>query len=190
MISFHDARDFVLGSVTALAPREIDLASARGGVLAEDVRAREASPRFDNSSMDGFALRARDTAGGGQRLRVSRTVFAGDGEVAPLGEGEAARIMTGAPVPAGADSVCLREATTLDPGGTSVVIEREVAMGESIRRIGDDVALGQVLAREGDELDSRAHRRARESGLRERARPPSSPRGRALHRQRTLGRFR
>ena len=103
MISFHDARDFVLGSVTALAPREIDLASARGGVLAEDVRAREASPRFDNSSMDGFALRARDTAGGGQRLRVSRTVFAGDGEVAPLGEGEAARIMTGAPVPAGAD---------------------------------------------------------------------------------------
>jgi molybdenum cofactor synthesis domain-containing protein len=69
-----------------------------------------------------------------------------------LGEGEAARIMTGAPVPAGADSVCLREATVLDPDGLTVVIEREVRLGESIRTAGEDVTVGQVLVSPGDEL--------------------------------------
>ena len=152
MISFEEARHFVLRDMGPLAPRDIELANAQGCVAAEEVTAREPSPRFENSSMDGFALRAIDTLGGSRRLRVTSTVFAGDIPSSPLGEGEAARIMTGAPVPAGADSVCLREATVLDPDGESVVIEREVSVGEAVRRIGDDVDVGKVLVSPGDEL--------------------------------------
>ncbi|HTT59499.1 MAG TPA: gephyrin-like molybdotransferase Glp [Acidimicrobiales bacterium] len=152
MISVDDARGIVLQHLTPLDPRRFDLADALGCVCAEEVRAREPSPRFDNSSMDGFALRAIDTKGGSRRLRVTSAVFAGDDPSVMVGEGEAARIMTGAPIPAGADSVCLREATLLDPDGTTVVIEREVSVGEAVRRVGEDVSLHQVLVSEGDEL--------------------------------------
>jgi molybdenum cofactor synthesis domain-containing protein len=152
VISFDDARRYVLRDIEPLAPKDLELARARGCVAAEEVTAREPSPRFDNSSMDGFALRAIDTLGGSRRLRVTSTIFAGAAPSRPLGEGEAALIMTGAPVPEGADSVCLREATVLDADGTTVVIEREVSPGEAVRRAGDDVALGQVLVSPGDEL--------------------------------------
>ncbi|HEY5438825.1 MAG TPA: molybdopterin molybdotransferase MoeA, partial [Acidimicrobiales bacterium] len=152
MISFDDARRFVLQGIEPLAPLNLELAAAQGCVAAEEVTAREPSPRFENSSMDGFALRAIDTRGGSRRLRIASTIFAGDVPSSPLGEGEAARIMTGAPVPAGADSVCLREATVLDPDGTTVVIEREVKVGEAVRRVGDDVAVGTLLVSPGDEL--------------------------------------
>jgi molybdopterin molybdotransferase len=152
MISFDEARRFVLQDLEPLAPHDLELARARGCVAAEEITAREPSPPFDNSSMDGFALRAIDTLGGSRRLRVTSTIFAGDAPSTSLGEGEAARIMTGAPLPAGADSVCLREATVLDPDGTTVVIEREVSVGEAVRRAGDDVAIGQVLVSPGDEL--------------------------------------
>ena len=152
MISLDDARRFVLQDLHPSPARELDLADALGCVAAREVAAREPSPRFENSSMDGFALRAIDTRGGGRRLRVTSSIFAGDTPSASVGEGEAARIMTGAPLPVGADSVCLREATILDPDGQSVVIEREVDLGESVRRVGDDVAIGQVLVSPGDEL--------------------------------------
>ena len=131
MISLDEARRFVLQDLEPLAPHDLELADALGCVAAEEVTAREPSPRFENSSMDGFALARDRYAGWSRRLRVISTIFAGDNPSAPLGEGEAARIMTGAPLPAGADSVCLREATVLDPDGTSVVIEREVT---SVRR--------------------------------------------------------
>ena len=152
MISFDDARHLVLRDIEPLAPKDFELALARGCVAAEEVIAREPSPRFENSSMDGFALRAADTLGGSRRLRVTSAIFAGSAPSTPLGEGEAALIMTGAPVPAGADSVCLREATVLDDDGATVVIEREVRVGEAVRRVGDDVAVGQVLVSPGDEL--------------------------------------
>jgi molybdopterin molybdotransferase len=77
MISFDDARRFVLRDIEPLAPRDLELAHARGCVAAEEVIAREPSPRFENSSMDGFALRAIDTLGGSRRLRVTSAIFAG-----------------------------------------------------------------------------------------------------------------
>ena len=135
MISFDEARRFVLADLKPLAPRDIELAEALGCVAAAEVTAREPSPRFENSSMDGFALRAVDTLGGSRRLRVTSAIFAGDAPSRRLGPGEAARIMTGAPLPAGADSVCLREATVLEPDGSTVVIEREVSLGESVRHV-------------------------------------------------------
>ena len=152
MISLDEARRFVLQDLKPLAARPLELADALGCAAAEEVVAREPSPRFENSSMDGFALRAIDTQGGSRRLRVIDTILAGDNSSAMVGEGEAARIMTGAPLPAGADSVCLREATILDPDGLNVVIERVVSLGEAVRRVGDDVAVGQVLVSPGDEL--------------------------------------
>ncbi|MGA2124034.1 MAG: gephyrin-like molybdotransferase Glp [Acidimicrobiales bacterium] len=152
MISIDEARRFVLGGLEPLDPRQLALAEALGCVCAEEVRAREPSPRFDNSSMDGFALRAADTQGGSRRLVVTSAIFAGDNPSTTVGEGEAARIMTGAPLPTGADSVCLREATVLDADGATVVIQREVNLGEAVRRVGEDVSLHQVLVSPGDEL--------------------------------------
>ena len=152
MISFDEARRFVLADLKPLAPRDIELAEALGCVAAAEVTAREPSPRFENSSMDGFALRAVDTLGGSRRLRVTSAIFAGDAPSGRLGPGEAARIMTGAPLPAGADSVCLREATELTPDGQTVVIGREVKVGEAVRHVGDDVTVGQILVSPGDEM--------------------------------------
>jgi molybdopterin molybdotransferase len=152
MISLEEAQRFVLEDLSPLDPADLPLGSAVGCVAAEDVVAREPSPRFENSSMDGFALRAHDTLGGAQRLRVTGAIFAGDSPTVSVAEGEAARIMTGAPLPAGADSVCLREATVLDSDGTTVLIEREVRLGEAIRRVGEDVIVGQVLVSAGDEI--------------------------------------
>jgi molybdenum cofactor synthesis domain-containing protein len=102
--------------------------------------------------MDGFALRAIDTVGGSVRLRVSNSIFAGDHIDAAVAEGEAMRIMTGAPLPDGADSVCMREEATLDPDGRSVLIHREIQLGESVRLAGEDFVEGQALVNAGDEI--------------------------------------
>ncbi|HEY5111768.1 MAG TPA: gephyrin-like molybdotransferase Glp [Acidimicrobiales bacterium] len=145
MISYDEARRFVLANLKPLAPKEIELNDALGLVAARIVSAREPSPRFANSSMDGFALRANDAAGGEVRLKIVDTIFAGDVATRPLKSGEAARIMTGAPIPEGADSVCMREEATVDPAGVTVLIQRTVTPGEFVRFVGDDVAVGQEL---------------------------------------------
>ena len=149
MISLDEARRFVLARVQPLTATILDVDASLGCVVAENVVAREPSPRFVNSSMDGFALRARDTANGPVRLRVTTAIFAGDVGADVLGEGEAMRIMTGAPLPPGADSVCLREETTLDPDGSSVLIHKTVRHGEAVRGIGEDIGVGDTLVKSG-----------------------------------------
>ncbi|HEY5104998.1 MAG TPA: gephyrin-like molybdotransferase Glp [Acidimicrobiales bacterium] len=145
MISYDEARRFVLADLKPLAPMKIELDHALGLVAAEIVSAREPSPRFANSAMDGFALQAGDTTGGDARLKIVDTIFAGDHATTALRSGEAARIMTGAPIPSGADSVCMREEATVDPSGETVVIHRILNPGDFVRLIGDDVALGETL---------------------------------------------
>jgi len=145
MISYEEAREFVLKDLRPLAPKEVELKDALGLVIAGVVRAREPSPRFANSSMDGFALRAADTANGEVRLKIVDTIFAGDVAATAVKTGEAARIMTGAPLPDGADSVCMREETTVDEDGKTVLIQRTVQHGEFVRLVGDDVSVGQEL---------------------------------------------
>ena len=157
-----------------------------GCVAAREVTAREPSPRFENSSMDGFALRAIDTRGGGRRLRVTSSIFAGDTPSTSLGEGEAARIMTGAPVPAGADSVCLREATVLDPDGRASSSNAKSTLGEAVRHAGDDVAVGQVLVSPGDELGPALLGVLASQGYSRCDGPSPSPRRRAVDGQRAL----
>lgn len=154
MIPYEEARAFVLDAVVALAPVASPLEAAWGCVAAEEIVAREQVPGFENSSMDGYALRAADTTLAPTRLRVVAATLAGDSAPVRIGAGEAARVMTGAPVPEGADCVCMVEETRLDPSGELVEIGRTIAAGENIRRPGEDVRVGDVLLRPGEELDA------------------------------------
>ena len=150
MIGVDEARTFVLSRLSPLPPIDCAIDDALDRVAAATVRAREATPRFDNSAMDGFALRAGDTASGATRLRIVDAVFAGATSSRTVGKGEASRIMTGAPLPPGADSVCQREDTLVEPDGHHVLIQRVVREGESVRRVGEDVLVGQTLVEPGD----------------------------------------
>ena len=143
MIELGEARDFVLRDLTALEVQEVVLTDALGCALGTDIVAREEVPGFTNSSMDGFALRACDTSSGAARLRVVDSIFAGQVSPLELGPGEAMRIMTGAPMPVGADAVCPVE--DVEDEGTDVVIPRVVHTGDCVRRAGGDVRVGQLL---------------------------------------------
>ena len=134
----------VLSSIGTIEPIELTLLDAQGLLLAEDVRADFPLPSFDNSAMDGYAVRAIDTrdASADQpvELRVVGDVAAGAKTRSGMGPGLAMRIMTGAPVPAGADAVIPLEDT--DRGLARVAINRPVRSGECIRRSGEDIAAG------------------------------------------------
>jgi molybdenum cofactor synthesis domain-containing protein len=132
------------------------LAEALGCVVAEDVRAEEAIPRFANTAVDGFAVRAADTAGARPdrpvELKVVATLAAGAAPDRPVETGEAMRIMTGAPIPEGADAVVMVEDTSLDADGSVVRIGAEAAPGDAVRAAGDDVQPGDVLVTTGTAL--------------------------------------
>ena len=157
MIELDDARARVLASCDPLVPVPLRLAEAAWCVLAEAVDAPEAVPPFDNTAVDGFAVRAADTVttGGSAELRVVATVAAGATFDGVLGVGQAVRIMTGAPMPAGADAVVMVEDTAIVPGGGSTGVEHEhepahervrlavvVEPGSSVRRAGSDLVAG------------------------------------------------
>jgi molybdenum cofactor synthesis domain-containing protein len=152
VIELEEAQKFVLERVAPMAPVIIDVARARGCVLAAEVVAREAVPGFVNSSMDGFAMRASDTSPQGARLRVVDQVYAGDVSSIELAPGQAVRIMTGAPLPAGADCVCMIEEAVLD--AQTVTVSRQFSPGDYVRQVGEDTRPGQVLLSPGDVLDA------------------------------------
>ncbi len=145
MIPLEDARDYVLAGCRVAAPAELPLRRALGLVLAEEIVAAEAIPPFANTAVDGFAVRAADLAGPPVTLRVVGTIAAGAAPDRTVGPGEAVRIMTGAPMPDGADAAVMVEHTELSADGTSVVVRASVEPGASIRRPGEDVQPGQVV---------------------------------------------
>lgn len=149
MIEVDDARSFVLERLTALEAVRVPLDEALGGVASEPIVATEPVPGFRNSSMDGYAVLASDTAKGPVRLRVVGTILAGNVPDRRLESGEAIRIMTGAPLPDGADAVCMIEETTDDPAEGTVLISMILEGGQSVRFPGDDVAVGQQLVDAG-----------------------------------------
>ncbi len=153
MISYQEAKDFVLDSVEALDPISAPLGEVSGCVAAHEVIAHEAIPGFVNSSMDGFALRAADTVTGATRLRVVGATRAGDATSTRVNSGQAAKVMTGAPLPDGADCVCMVEEARLVEEDV-VEIPRAISVGEYVRYPGDDVRVGDVLVRPGDELSA------------------------------------
>ena len=144
----------VLAAIRPLAPRELSLEDADGGVLAEDITAQWPLPPFDNSAMDGYAVRAADVAAATTdapvTLPVTGEIAAGDTRDHKLVPGSCLRIMTGAPMPAGADAVVPVELT--DGGTTQVAIGGAVAAGDSVRRAGGDAAPGDALLAAGIRL--------------------------------------
>lgn len=151
MIPLDEAQGLVLRACAPLPPVELQNVDALGCVLASAALAQIDVPPFANSAMDGYALRAEDTAGAPVTLDVVGRVLAGatlDCDVRP---GQAARIMTGAPVPAGTDAVCMVERTRAADGGR-VVIEVPVQPAENVRSSGSDVHAGETVLEAGTEV--------------------------------------
>jgi molybdopterin molybdotransferase len=148
----------VLAAIRPVPPRELRLDEAGGGVLAEDVTAAWPLPPFDNSGMDGYAVLASDVAGATPErpvtLSVSGEVPAGDTMRHDLAPGTCMRIMTGAPLPSGADAVVPVEWTDADRRDTrrQVTISRPAEPGHAIRRTGSDAVPGDLLLTAGTRL--------------------------------------
>jgi molybdopterin molybdotransferase len=153
MLSVEQARNNILAMLTPLGSEFVPLGEALGRVLAKDVVARESIPPFANSSMDGYAVRAEETGRVPVRLPVAGDVPAGSAPGQVLPPGHVLRIMTGAPIPQGADAVVPVEAT--DDQRNSNALPAQVTIlaapetGANIRPAGQDVAPGQTVVRVG-----------------------------------------
>jgi molybdopterin molybdotransferase len=158
MLSVSEARERILAKFQTTTTEIISLIASSGRVLAMDVSAAHELPSFDNSSMDGFAIRAEDTNGSHLTLSVVADIPAGVKPNVTLTTGQAARIMTGAQLPEGANAVIpvedtdfhSREAGTAAP--QMVSFERKVNAGENIRPRGTDLKAGQIVLKKGRTL--------------------------------------
>ena len=144
----------ILGTVRPLAPTELSLSDANGLVLAEDVTASVPLPSFDNSAMDGYAVRVADIAAASEQtpvtLPVVAEVAAGDTGAYALAPGTAIRIMTGAMLPHGTEAVVPVEWT--DAGAARVAIHGSAERGRALRLAGEDAKAGEVLVSAGTML--------------------------------------
>ncbi len=164
MLSVEEARERILALVPVLEPEERPLLQTLGQVLAEDVAAAFNIPPWDNSAMDGYAVRRQDLLGASQGtpaiLRVIGTVAAGQWPQEQVRPGTAVRIMTGAPIPPGADSVVPFEDTDeLDRKAQSrsqeeVAILKEPRPGAYVRRAAEDMRQGELVLSKGTVLKS------------------------------------
>lgn len=151
MISIEEARKVILDCCPVLPSRELPLGEALGCVTAGVSVAGHDVPSFANSAMDGFAVRAADTAGAPVTLEVVGTAAAGSAPGVEVGPGQAVRIMTGAILPVGADAIVMVERTA-PAGAGSVRIEAAAAAGDHVRHPGEDITAGQTLFEAGTEL--------------------------------------
>jgi molybdopterin molybdotransferase len=149
MHTIAEALAAILEPVAPLEAVREPLEAAAGRVAAEDAAAAVDLPPFDRSAMDGYAVRAADTAPG-VALRLAGGVAAGEVSAEELAAGTAAAISTGAALPPGADAILQSELASVD-GGT-VTPERAVEAGRHVRFRGEDVRAGDVLARAGERL--------------------------------------
>lgn len=152
MIPLEEAQGLTLRACAPLRPVELAVDEALGCVLAAPAVAQVDVPPFSNSAMDGYALQAADTAHTPVTLDVVGRVLAGATLDGAVGPGQAARIMTGAPVPDGADAVCMVERTHAAAGDDQVEIEVTVQRGENVRPPGGDVRVGEVVLDAGAEV--------------------------------------
>ena len=150
MKPLEEARSEVLSSVGLLGVEHVPIWQASRRVLAADVVAPENVPPFANSAMDGFAVRGADVSAAGAVLEVIGDLPAGSSSDLELGTGEAIKIMTGAPMPPGADTVVRVEDTAME--GSKVIISTAVDRGTSVRPAGGDVSEGQLVFTAGTRL--------------------------------------
>jgi molybdopterin molybdotransferase len=146
LLSVEAARELAVRAVRPVGAERVVVTDALGRVLAEDVTARADVPPHANSAMDGYAVRAADATAGAE-LRVVGEAAAGHPSARALGAGEAIKIMTGAPIPDGADAVVMVEST--EAAGERVRLQKAAASGDHVRARGEDVCAGQVVLRAG-----------------------------------------
>jgi molybdopterin molybdotransferase len=152
MLSFEEALDIVLREARPLPAEEVALDDSLGRILAEDVASDQDLPPFDRAAMDGYALRSADVAAAPVALEVIGEVRAGEWPELVIGPGQVARIMTGAPVPGGADAVQQVERTQpLDE--FRVTIQAAVAAGANVAPRGSEVRAGEAVLRAGRVID-------------------------------------
>lgn len=171
MLSVEEALEKILNEIDTLEEESVPILESLGQVLAEDIKSDINVPPLDNSAMDGYAVRSGDTTGASEKtpvfLRVIDTVMAGSISRHEVVPGTAVRIMTGAPVPGGADSVVQfektdeekRKASAPDEPAVRVGILSEARPGLNIRKAGEDIARGTVALKKGNII------RAAEIGL-------------------------
>ena len=149
MISVAEAIQIVRQQTVSLGSEKVELPNALGRVLAQEVVADSDLPPFDRSQMDGYAVQAADTTNAPVSLRIVGESAAGKGWRQRMNSGEAVRIMTGAPVPEGADSVQQVELTHELKDGTVVELLSPVEHGKSIVKQGEEIAAGETILRPG-----------------------------------------
>lgn len=157
-LSYIEAREALLARAVPLGTETAPLRKSAGRVLAQSLVAAENVPAFDRSPYDGYAFRAADTAAAGKEapvtLRITEEVPAGSVPTKPVTPGVCTKILTGAPIPEGADAVINFEATRFTD--TEVTFFAPVAPGSNIVRAGEDVKAGTVLLRPGTVIDAGA----------------------------------
>ena len=154
-ISYTEARDVLLGRAVPVASEEVSLEDCGGRILAEDVYARISIPHFDRSPYDGYAFRACDTANASPEhpvtLKITEEIPAGSCPSMEVGPGMAAKVLTGAPIPPGADTVIMYEKTVFT--AETVTIDQPARKGDNIVLAGEDVKSGRLLAESGSVID-------------------------------------
>jgi molybdopterin molybdotransferase len=157
LITVQEHLSRIVDTVQRLPPIGLDLLDAQGCVLAKDVISEVALPGFRNSAMDGYAVHAADLAVAGDTapvtLPVVHDIAAGSTQALSLTRGQSMRIMTGAPMPDGADAVVAVERT--DGGLSTVTISASVRAGQHVREAGEDVAAGDLVMSSGTRLEPR-----------------------------------
>jgi molybdopterin molybdotransferase len=152
MISYEKARNLVIEKAQTLGQEKVKLEEALGGVAAQQVRSKIPVPPFRNSAVDGYAVRSADTGAAEQPIKLKLLAEQPAGEYfrKKLGRGQAVKVMTGAPVPAGADAVVPVEEA--EEEGGYVILKRQVHPGENVREAGEDVTKGTVIMEKGTVL--------------------------------------
>jgi molybdopterin molybdotransferase len=153
LMSVADVKARILNNAGPLGSETVSIYEAHGRVTAQDLTATLTQPPFDASAMDGYAVCAADAAAAPVTLRVTGASAAGHGFAGTVGPGEAVRIFTGAPVPAGADTIVIQE-NTKTPAASEVVILERALSGNHVRRRGCDFKEGDVLIASGTTLGS------------------------------------
>ena len=156
MISVAEAHINIQDRIQSPKTETVSINDAAGRVLAQETMATFPQPRFDNTAMDGFAVRAGDTQGASSAspvtLSMKGTITAGGPADIVIGAGECCQIMTGAPMPEGADAVVMVEDTSGFGDSSSVYVSREVVEKENVRYRGEEIAEGETLIHPGNRL--------------------------------------
>ncbi len=158
MIPLEEAQSYVMENINVLGHENVDLLEGRNRVIAKAVTSTENIPPFDNTAVDGYAVKAADTEGATDSepvfLKVLETIAAGKPPTFPIDSGACSKIMTGAPIPDGADAIVMVEWTQQGNTESEVAINQQVSGGQHIRKSGEDLVTGDLVMSSGTLLNA------------------------------------